>query len=175
MVFKSTELVGVTFWENKGWKIRSWPPRCLQSAPKFFQETYDTSNIFTWCFAGFDCLRSSFYPEGHRTPQAINALCGSFLYESWIEFCLGGGWFESLAYYLTKQYKPIQLLKSHDQALCSWMKTSRWRLRMLQRWCRHVRMCRSTCQLHLGLIRTFSFSAAEVEFVLGTSWHLLAF
>ncbi|CAL1131011.1 unnamed protein product [Cladocopium goreaui] len=38
--------------------------RSLQSAPQFFQEEYNTGERFTWCFAGFDCLRSSFYPEG---------------------------------------------------------------------------------------------------------------
>ena len=62
--------------------------RSLQSAPQFFQEEYHTGERFTWCFAGFDCLRSSFYPEGRRTPQAINSLCGSSLAFLWCIYVL---------------------------------------------------------------------------------------
>ena len=62
--------------------------RSLQSAPQFFQEEYNTGERFTWCFAGFDCLRSSFYPEGRRTPQAINSLCGSSLAFLWCIYVL---------------------------------------------------------------------------------------
>ena len=64
-------------------------PRHLPAAPQFFHERYNTGERFTWCFAGFGCLRSSFYPDGYRTPQAINALCGSVLSASLVvAFCL---------------------------------------------------------------------------------------
>ena len=44
--------------------------RSIQSAPAFFKETYDTSKKYSWAVAGFDCVRSSFYPDGYRAEQA---------------------------------------------------------------------------------------------------------
>ena len=49
--------------------------RNLNAAPAFFKRAYDTQADFTWAFAGFNPIISSFFPEGHKTPEALHSLC----------------------------------------------------------------------------------------------------
>ena len=56
-----------------------YQPRAIRSAPEFMNTRYDPSETYTWAFAGFDLLTSSFWPQGHRTEEAINQLCASSL------------------------------------------------------------------------------------------------
>ena len=52
------------------------------SAPFFFRTQYDTSKTFTWALAGFNLMKSSFFPDGERTEDALHNLClGSLLYD----------------------------------------------------------------------------------------------
>lgn len=53
--------------------------RAIRTAPEFMTGRYDTSKNFTWAFAGFNVLQSSFWPQGMRTEEGINQLCASFL------------------------------------------------------------------------------------------------
>lgn len=61
--------------------------RAISTAPDILKATYDTSVHFTWGLASFNCLRSSFFPDGVRTQQASNALSVRVLLES--KTCLG--------------------------------------------------------------------------------------
>ena len=56
--------------------------RAISTAPDILKATYDTSMHFTWGLAAFNCLRSSFFPDGVRTQQAANALTVRVLTES---------------------------------------------------------------------------------------------
>ena len=59
--------------------------RSLQSAPQFFQEV----QLWRAIYLVLRWLRLlEVYPEGRRTPQAINALCGSSLAFLWCIFWL---------------------------------------------------------------------------------------
>ena len=49
--------------------------RGLNRAPEWFYSRYDTTQNFTWAFAGFNCLLSSFWPDGRPTEQARCEVC----------------------------------------------------------------------------------------------------
>lgn len=49
--------------------------RGLNLAPEWFRMKYNTSQNFTWAFAGFSCLLSSFWPDGHATEKARCEIC----------------------------------------------------------------------------------------------------
>ena len=51
----------------------------ISTAPDILKSTYDTSACFTWGMASFNCLKSSFFPEGVRTQEALNSLSVSAL------------------------------------------------------------------------------------------------
>ncbi|CAE7718606.1 unnamed protein product, partial [Symbiodinium sp. KB8] len=53
----------------------------ISTAPDILKATYDTSVHFTWGLASFNCLRSSFFPDGVRTQQAANALSVRFPFQ----------------------------------------------------------------------------------------------
>lgn len=49
------------------------------SAPSWFQQRYNTTEVFTWAFCGFDPVVSSFYPSGSRTHNDLVAVTFRFL------------------------------------------------------------------------------------------------
>lgn len=51
--------------------------RHMRTAPAFMITAYEPDKDWSWTFGGFAFARSSFYPEGWRTPDAVANLGGS--------------------------------------------------------------------------------------------------
>ena len=49
----------------------------IAMAPDWMQNTYNTEVDFTWAFAGFNVLLSSFFPGGTKTKAAMDEVAAS--------------------------------------------------------------------------------------------------
>lgn len=49
----------------------------IATAPEWMQNTYNTEQDFTWAFAGYNVLLSSFYPGGTKSAKAVDDVTGS--------------------------------------------------------------------------------------------------
>ena len=47
----------------------------LPQAPSIFREKYDTQSDFTWSLFGFNTLLNSFYENGVKNAENIQAIC----------------------------------------------------------------------------------------------------
>ena len=54
-----------------------WHACDIAMAPDWMQNTYNTEVDFTWAFAGFNVLLSSFFPGGTKTKAAMDEVAAS--------------------------------------------------------------------------------------------------